>query len=359
MVITNYYLPVDLGVIVNKTRIAVVGAGILGSRHARVFHEQPDAELIAVVDVNPARADVAERFGAKFYQDVHTMLTNENVDAVAVATPDHLHREPVLAALHAGKHVFVEKPLATTLADARELASASAQSNCVVMVNYSQRFVADHVWIKQTIDAGLIGKPQLVLSVKFDTISVPTGMIRGWSAQTSPIFFMSSHDLDLTYWFLGKKPTQVFAHETRGTLDAQGIAVHDGLNALIQFEDGVSTNFHSSWIHPNTYPRVADGYLQIIGSDGALMYNNRTRAVEFFNSKGGQKIEFTGPHTADEVGGKITGAFTESVRHFITCVAEKREPQTSPARTLIVTETQAAVIESLRTGQPINIARSA
>jgi predicted dehydrogenase len=221
------------------------------------------------------------------------------------------------------------------------------------MVNYSQRFVADHIWIKQTMDAGLIGRPQFVISVKFDTIFVPTGMIRGWSAQTSPIYFMSSHDLDLVYWFLGTEPREVFAHETRGTLDAQGIAVHDGVNALIQFEGGISTNFHSSWIHPNTYPRVADGYLQIIGSDGALMYNNRTRAVELFNSRGGQKIEFTGPHTADEVGGKITGAFTESVRHFIGCIADQREPMTSTRRTLIVAETQAAVIESLRTKQPV------
>lgn len=335
--------------------VAVVGAGLLGSRHARVFHEQPETQLVAIVDLNPARVDVAQRFGAKFYADIPTMLANENVDALAIATPDHLHRDPVIAALNAGKHVFVEKPLATTLADARELASASAKSNCVVMVNYSQRFVSDHVWIKRAVDDGLLGKPQIVISVKFDTISVPTGMIRGWAAQTSPIYFMSSHDMDLTYWFVKANPVEVFAHETRGTLDAQGILVHDGLNALVKFDDGITANFHSSWIHPNTYPRVADGYLQIIGSDGALLYNNRTRTVELFNHQGGQKVEFTGVHTADEVGGKITGAFTESVRHFISCVLEKREPQTSPQNTLVVTETQVAVIESARSGKPIRI----
>jgi len=63
------------------------------------------------------------------------------------------------------------------------------------MVNYSQRFVSDHIWIKQAIESGLLGRPQIVISVKFDTISVPTAMIRGWSAKTSPSF-MSSHDLD-------------------------------------------------------------------------------------------------------------------------------------------------------------------
>jgi len=335
--------------------VAVVGAGILGSRHARVFHEQPEAKLVAIVDVNPARVDVAQKFGAQFYADIPTLLANEKIDALAIATPDHLHRDPVIAALRAGKHVFVEKPLATTLAEARELATASANANCVAMVNYSQRFVSDHLWIKHAIDDGMLGRPQMVISVKFDTLFVPTGMIRGWSAHTSPIYFMSSHDLDLTYWFLNARPTQVFAHETRGTLDAQGIPAHDGLNALIQFEGGATTNFHSSWIHPNTYPRIADGYWQIIGSEGALLYNNRTRTVELFNGKGGQKVEFTGPHTADEVNGKITGAFTESVRHFLACIAEKREPQTSAQNTLVVTEAQAAVIESLKSGLPVAI----
>jgi len=339
----------------SKLNIAVIGAGILGSRHARVFHEQPETQLVAIVDVNPARADIAQKFGAKFYADIPALLANEKVDALAIATPDHLHREPIIAALNAGKHVFVEKPLATTRDDARAITNAANKSNRVVMVNYSQRFVPDHVWLKRIIDDGLIGRPQIVISVKFDTISVPTGMIRGWSAHTSPIYFMSSHDLDLTYWFLNAKPVQVFAHETRGTLDAQGVPVHDGLNALIKFDGGATTNFHSSWIHPNTYPRIADGYLQIIGSDGAVMYNNRTRSAELFNAKGGQKIDFTGPHTADEVGGKIIGAFTESMREFIACVNEQREPQTSPRNTLIVTEAQAAVIESLKTGQPVQI----
>ena len=338
-----------------KLQVAVVGAGILGSRHARVYHELPETELVAIVDVDPARAQVAERFGARFYQDMRAALENERIDLVSIATPDHLHCEPVLAALKAGKHVLTEKPLATTVADARAIVAATAESGLVVMVNFSQRFVADHVWMKEAIDAGQIGRPQIAISVKFDTIFVPTGMIRSWSAQTSPLYFMSSHDLDLIYWFLGKRPVEVFAHETRGTLDAQGIAVHDGLNALIQFEGGISTNFHSSWIHPNTYPKVADGNIQIIGSEGALFYNGRTRTVELYNGKGGQKVEFSGPQTADEVGGKITGAFTESVRHFLTCVRDHREPMTSPRNALPIAEAQAGVIESLRTGQPVKI----
>ncbi|MCW5850938.1 MAG: Gfo/Idh/MocA family oxidoreductase [Anaerolineae bacterium] len=339
-----------------KLRVAVVGAGLLGTRHARVFYEQPDAETVAVVDVNGARAEsLASKVGARTYTDLEAALNDTAVDAVAIATPDHLHSAPVLTALDAGKHVFVEKPLATTREDTEAIASRAAAGSPIVMVNYSQRFVTDHAWLKGVIERGEIGQPQMVISVKFDTVYVPTGML-GWADQTSPIFFMSSHDLDLVHWFLGAEPTEVVAHEARGTLDKRGVAVHDGLNVLIQFAGGVSANFHSSWIHPSTYPRVADGTMQIIGSEGAVSYNMRTRTAELFNTRGGQTVEFSGPHTADEVGGKLTGAFTQSVRHFLDCVREGREPWTSPRRTLPTTLAQLAILDSLRLKQAVRVA---
>ncbi len=337
-------------------RVAVVGAGLLGTRHARVFHEQPDAATVAVVDVNAARAAaVAEQVGAQPFPSLDAALAAIDIDAVAIATPDHLHRAPVTTALRAGKHVFLEKPLATTAEDTRAIADLDAATPVVTMVNYSQRYVADHAWLKQQVDAGAIGRLQMAVSVKFDTVYVPTGML-SWAAETSPIFFMTSHDLDLVTWYLGARPVEVVAHEARGTLDARGVPVHDGLNALIRFEGGASTSFHSSWVHPTTYPKVADGYLQLIGSAGAIFYNNRTRTAELYNGRGGQTVEFTGPHTADVVDGKITGAFTDSVRHFLTCVQTGQEPDTSPRRTLPVTLAQLAVIESLKTGQPVRVA---
>ena len=139
-----------------KLRVAVVGAGLLGSRHARVFHEQPDAATVAVVDVNTARGEsVAQKVGARAYPDLATALADTTLDAVAVATPDHLHRDPVLTALDAGKPVFMEKPLATTREDTQAIAErAAAPGAPIVMVNYSQRFVTDHAWLQAVIERG-------------------------------------------------------------------------------------------------------------------------------------------------------------------------------------------------------------
>src|SRR5581483_237835 len=276
-------------------KIGVIGIGILGSRHARVWHELPDTELVAVCDLNAARAqNIAQQYNARAFADYHEMFAQMELDAVSVATPDHLHRAPVLAALEAGVHVLQEKPLATNADDARAIADAAEKSKRVVMVNFSQRFVTDHIWLHDAIARGDIGTPRMILSIKHDNISVPTNMIRGWAQDTSPLYFMTSHDLDLVHWFVKVDPISVMAQETRGMLDAQGIPVHDGLNALIRFGADILANFHSSWIHPNTYPRLADGFLQIIGDAGALTYNNRTRTAELYNARGGQKIEFTG-----------------------------------------------------------------
>lgn len=336
-------------------RIAVVGAGLLGTRHARVFSEQPECRLVGVVDVNLERAQtVATRYGATAYTDLQTLLADDLVDAVAVVTPDFLHRDPMAAAVGAGKHVFVEKPLATTLAEVRELVNLSTAANVVTMVNYSQRFLTDYAWIKETIDRGEIGQPRMVTSLKFDTIYVPTGML-SWAAQSSPFYFMSSHDLDLTHWFLGVDPVSVYAQETRGVLDGKGIPVHDGVNVLMGFGDNISANFHSSWIHPDTYPAIADGHMQIIGSEGVITYQNRTRKIEFYNKRGGQEIQFTGPATATEVNGKLVGAFTDSVRHFLACIQQQQEPMTSPRRILPTAEAQTAVELSLQRQQPVHL----
>lgn len=339
----------------SKVKVAIVGAGILGSRHARVFHEQIDSEVVAVIDTNQARAqDVATKIGTKAFSSLTEALEICNPDALAVATPDHLHRDSVLTALNHGLHVFLEKPLATTAKDAEAIIQAAEASDAVVMINFSQRFVPDYVWIKDAIDQGKIGKPIMVNSQKFDTLYVPTEMI-AWAAKTSPTFFMSSHDFDLVNWYLKVSPIEVVAHESRGVLEAKGIDIHDGINILVQYEGGISTSFHSSWIHPNTYPIIADGNLQIIGSEGMLTLNNRTRRAELYNSKGGQELVFAGPHTANEVNGKIVGAFTDSVRHFLACIFEKREPDTSPRKTLHTIYTQLAAVESLRSKKTISL----
>ncbi len=340
----------------NKLKVAVIGAGIFGSRHARVFTEQPECELTVVVDVNEERAKkVAASYNAKATNDLEKVLQDESLDIVAVATPDHIHRLPVLRAIESGKHVFMEKPIATTLEDATAISEAAHAAKTVTMVNYSQRYLTDYAWIKQHITQGDIGQPLMATAIKHGTIFVPTSLIASWASNTSPIYFLSSHDIDLVHWFVGSDPVQVAAYEVRGVLEAKSHRTHDGLNAIIKFANGASGNFHSSWIHPNTYPATVDSYMQIIGSEGAITYNYRTRKADLYNQKSSQEITFSGILTTTEVDGKLVGAFTDSLRHFLKCILEKREPDTAPRKVMATAKIQAGVLDSIGSGQMVTL----
>jgi predicted dehydrogenase len=336
---------------VSDIGVAVIGVGLLGERHARVWTEIPGARLVAVSDLSAERAaSVGAKLGVPGYGAPSALLEREDVQAVSVVTPDHAHLESVLAALGAGKHVLVEKPLATDLGQAERMIGAAREAGRTLMVNYSQRFVPEFHWAKQQIAAGAIGQPRIIRSLKDDTIYVPTEML-SWAAKTSPIFFMSSHDLDLVHWYLEDGVEEVYAHESSGVLRGLGIDVHDGVEALVRFRGGAIATFHSSWIHPNTFPSLTDSWLEIIGTQGVLSLG-RGREHELYRTADAKAPRFG---TADEIGGVLRGAFRASLEHFLESIRSGTEPVTSAARTFGVTATQCAVIESLRSRRPVRL----
>src|SRR5262245_23038082 len=120
---------------VQPVRVAVVGAGYMGERHARIYAGLPDAELVAVCDVRESVArELAARTGAAVYADYRALLRRDDLDAVSVCTPDGLHREPCELAARAGRHVLVEKPVATTLVDAEAIVEAAERAGTVLLV---------------------------------------------------------------------------------------------------------------------------------------------------------------------------------------------------------------------------------
>lgn len=339
----------------SELKAAIVGAGILGRRYARVLHELDGVAPVAVMSRTTASAEpLAATYGVPAFTDLEQMLDTVACDVVCIATPDHLHLRPVLAALERGLHVMVEKPLATTTADARTMVSEAEARGLVLQVNYSQRFAPEYAWMRERIAAGAIGRVALVQWSKQDTIFVPTKMI-GWAAHTSPVFFMTSHELDLVCWFLGARAVSVNARERRGVLESRGIDTHDAVDALVAFEDGTSAAFHTSWIHPESWPQLVTETVTIVGEHGAIRYENVGRRLQWQGVDGGGVIEFTEPHTATEVDGRLLGAFRTSLEVFLHAVRNGKQPDTSAARTLHVVALQEAILEAARSGAPVTL----
>ena len=347
------------------TGVAVIGAGILGTRHARVYDELTDARLVAVVDHDTARAaSVAEPRKARAFGSTAEMLAavgpagTGEVTAVSVATPDHAHLEPVAACLRAGVDVFVEKPLAVALDEAKEMIDLAKSKSRVLMVNYSQRWLAEHRRIEALLTEGSLGTPAFVESHRWDAAWVPERMIGSWSDKTTPIHFMSSHDIDLIIHWLRDRVETVTAVAHYGALDAERSLPGrvDGYIATLRFSGGTVASLHSSWILPDTFPLAADSYLEVLGASGAIFLGGSTRELKLYTPGHSEKITFAGPATATEVNGRIEGAFTDSVRDFLGAVRTRElDRAASAARTLHVVEVQDAIMRAAASGEVIRI----
>jgi len=345
--------------------VGVIGAGILGARHARVFGELADARLAAVADTDVARADeVASRHGGAAFHDHREMVAalgpggTGEIAAVAVATPDFLHYDVVRDCLEAGLDVLVEKPLAMSVAEARGMAELARADGRVLIVNYSQRWLPEHRRIEELVRAGTLGRPAFVESHRWDAAWVPERMI-SWASRTTPIHFMSSHDIDLVVHWLGDRVETVSAVAHHGALaEARGLAgVVDGYAALLRFRGGAIASLHSSWILPDTFPAPADTYLELLGSRGAVWLNGNAREMRVYDERRTERTTYGGPVKANEVDGRLEGAFTESLRAFLASVRTRDlDAPTSARRTLHVVEVQEAIVRAAERGTVVTLA---
>jgi predicted dehydrogenase len=136
---------------------AVIGLG-MGRGHAKAFHEHPDAKLVAVSDLDGKRcADAVKEWGCRSYADVGEMLKTEKPDVVSVATPNAFHAPLTIQALQAGCHVLCEKPMAMNADEARQMLAVAAAAKRRLMINFSYRFSPATYFLKQQVDAGVLG----------------------------------------------------------------------------------------------------------------------------------------------------------------------------------------------------------
>ena len=309
----------------DKINISIIGAGIMGAKHARIYSEMDGANLTAIVDLNQEKAKtLAEECGVKqVYSDYHRLLQVKEIDAVHIATPDYLHKEPVIDALKAGKHVLVEKPLATTIEDAENIVRISRDTGCHVMVNYTHRWAAPYAKAKQIIQAGDIGGAVMVYARKDDTLWAATEMM-DWTANTSPASYLSTHDIDLVLWFLETDVESVYALGVRKVLQKKKIDTEDAIQALLRFKNGAIGTFESCWVLPNSMPTVTDSFIEIIGEKGTIHIDRIHEGLKVATEDG---YHFPRLSLESEVDGRMRGGITLCLEYFIDSLLNGRKPQ--------------------------------
>lgn len=321
----------------DKLKVGLIGIGRIAQDHLAALAKVEAAEVFALSSRNrEALTKAAERFGAKaLYQDYHELLANKDVQAVMICTPNRLHYSMALEALEAGKHVFLEKPMAETLREGCNIAITAAAEGLTVSVCYLSRYMPVFAEAARLIKSGAVGKPLMFTGRRFwHRDKFP----EWWAAEKHlAIPHFGSHSLDLGVWYLGGTGTRVFA-------------------------EGLSTK--SAFSGESEYSLVAR---MTTGAILSLDFSMTCRRAQFdhviicenatISIPGVTKIlldEKT--HFEIDEDDCYKKGFYEEAKEFVAAVLEDRESLTSAGESLKSMELVEAAVRSAETGQSVTIA---
>jgi predicted dehydrogenase len=306
----------------------------MGSHHARVYAGYPLTSLEAVVDVNTGRAEeLANSFKARGFDSVEAMLREAEVDLVSVCTDDGCHVEPAAACLSAGKHVLLEKPIATTLEDADGIIDAGRKSEGKLMVGHIVRFEPRYQYVKERVDAGDLGEISSVYARRLNH----RGAQERLGGRVSVLSFLGIHDLDYILWLAREGPVRLYTESTQRIMRRDGYDTEDQTFTVIRFADDMIACVEAGWILPNKHPRRADFKLEVLGSEGMAQIDLFSRDIVVGTRSGWQV-----PSIGDMLEREIS--------HFVDCVLTDRNPLVSGEQAREALRLSLAAQESARTG---------
>ena len=328
-------------------RVAVIGAGHMGERHARIYAGMPDVELVAVCDTREdAARDLAARTAASAYSDFGELLRRDDLDAVSVCTPDGLHREPSELAMLGGRHVLVEKPIATTLADAGAMVEAAARAGVMLLVGHCLRFDPRYDQARQAVERGELGAIQTIYTRRANTVAAQDRL----GGRCSLPLFLGVHDYDVMRWLVGSEVERVTAESKWGLLQEQGFPVEDANCALLRFADGVLGIAELSWILPRGFPAAGDHRLDVVGGAGSLSIATLETGLRRADGQRAVQVDTT---AAPSVQGHPGGMYYFELRHFVDCVRGRATPAVTPHDAVMALRIALAVERAATTGVPL------
>lgn len=222
-----------------KLRVGLVGCGFIGHPHAKALLRVPNAQLVAVADVNPAAAQAfGAKYGAQAHSDAREMVARPDIDAVLVTTPPNAHPEVAIAALEAGKHVLVQKPLALTLADCDRMIAAARQANRQLMTAFFEMYHPAFAAAKQLVDQGAIGRVFLMKAMMAWYSEINNWRFDPKIAGGGILMDGHVHHAALFQWYSGSEPEKVYSEygalASSAPIDDTGVTIVRSKSALLE-----------------------------------------------------------------------------------------------------------------------------
>lgn len=337
----------------DRLGIGVVGCGGIAHAHFKAMAREPRVELVAVADTDAGRAEAcAAKYGARVVAASWDAVYKEpGVQAVVLCLPHDLHAPAAIAALEAGKHVLVEKPIATTLADADAMIEAARRAKRVFMVGHMTRFRRTTVAMQRSVASGAIGEP-----FSFETIyygpreiipSIPWVM-RKASGGGGPVAGFGTHHFDVLHWLFGDVEA-VSCFTARAVVHEA--EVEDTAALALRFRGGVIGVVHFTWARSVD---AFDEQFHVFGSRGEIV----VRGAETISLASESRFGDRALHALDpaaEAPDVVEDAFAGELAHFVECVRSGGTPLTDgpgARRALVVIE---AGYKSAELGQTVAV----
>ncbi len=330
-----------------KLKYGVIGLGWFGEKHCEALATIPNIELHALCTRTESRLkEVAGTFGVKkSYQDYRELLADPEIEAVSVVTMWDQHKDPVLAALEAGKHVFVEKPLASTVEDCDAIVEAAHRAKGYFMTGHICRFNPRYASAKEAIAEGRIGK---IISM-YARRNLPAWVGATVLDKIGPIIGDCVHDTDLMFWFSESRAVSAFAQ----TVQFREHAHPDLGQVMYRLENGASCILESVWCLPDKTPFQIDERLEVVGTEGSVSIHDTHPNLMVVDKEGAQCPDTT---YWPSIHGRLHGALVNELAYFANCVLEERKPEViSPEASREAVRACLAAEESARTGEVVKL----
>lgn len=332
-------------------KVGIIGTGI-GRLHAASYKKCPDAEIRAICDIDVDRGKRAvEEFGVRdFYENYADMLRDDEIYAVDICTPNHLHAPMAIAAFEAGKHVICEKPISTNAKDAKAMVEAGKKAGRTFMMAFNNRFRGDTQLLKKCIENNDLGEIYYAKCGWLRRKGIPE---RGWFATKAesgggPLIDLGVHVLDLTLWLMGNpKPVYVlgssYAKFGPEMFAAKGRVydVEDLAAGMVKLENGATVMLEASW---HSHVQTERFSSQLIGTRGGA----EIEPLRIYTDVNDNNADTVLQHP------NVSGHEMEIV-HFVECLRDNKPPLATGEHGLHIQLILDAIYESTVTGKGVEI----
>ena len=314
---------------VNKLGVAVIGVGFWGKNHVRVFSELRETQLVAVCDKDYERAKtIAGQYGAEVYSDSRRLLKRKDIEAVSICTWTTTHAAEAMKALRAGKDVLVEKPIASTIREARKIVDYAEKKNRRLMVGFIERFNPGVQRAKDALRKGEIG----------ELVSATARRVSQWPERIGDVGVVKDyaiHEIDIMREVFKEDPATIYAKV--GNL--RHTRFEDYAQIMLTFKQGKTAFIEANWLTPDKIRR-----LTLTGSDATLSLDYLTQEIVIESSSKTLKPRY-----------EWKEPLKLELQHFIKCMLRDTTPEVTGVDGLNALVIAEAALQSSQKGRAVKL----